>query len=78
MRDVWTLHGIQSNCIAAIWRNDFGLELRVLHGGGRMSKKTSSTFGAKCQGFDLLSLILRGALDTLEALARGKAVVNPS
>jgi hypothetical protein len=23
---------MQSNCIAAIWRNDFGLELRVLHG----------------------------------------------
>jgi len=23
---------MQSNCTAAIWRNDFGLELRVLHG----------------------------------------------
>ena len=24
--------GWQSDCTAAIWRNDFGLELRVLHG----------------------------------------------
>src|SRR4030095_6136787 len=32
VRDVWTRHGIQSTCMAAIWRNDFGLELRVLHG----------------------------------------------
>jgi hypothetical protein len=27
VRDLWTLHGIQSNVTAAIWRNDFGLEL---------------------------------------------------
>ena len=32
VRDLWTLHWMQSNCTAAIWRNDFGLELRVLHG----------------------------------------------
>ena len=32
IRDVWTLRGITSNVTAAIWRNDFGLELRVLHG----------------------------------------------
>lgn len=32
IRDLWTLHWSQSNCTAAIWRNDFGLELRVLHG----------------------------------------------
>jgi hypothetical protein len=24
VRDLWTLHGIESNCTAAIWRNDFG------------------------------------------------------
>jgi hypothetical protein len=29
LRDVWKLNGIQSNVTAAIWRNDFGLELRV-------------------------------------------------
>jgi len=29
---VWTLRYIETNCTAAIWRNDFGLELRVLHG----------------------------------------------
>jgi hypothetical protein len=32
IRDLWTLHWSQSDCTAAIWRNDFGLELRVLHG----------------------------------------------
>ena len=32
IRDLWTLHWSQSNCTAAIWRNDFGLGLRVLHG----------------------------------------------
>jgi len=31
IRDLWTLHWAESNCTAAIWRNDFGLELRVLH-----------------------------------------------
>jgi len=30
--DLWTLHGIQSTATAAIWRNDFGLELRIDHG----------------------------------------------
>jgi hypothetical protein len=30
--DLWTLNFAQSTCTAAIWRNDFGLELRVLHG----------------------------------------------
>ena len=29
VRDLWTLRLIESNCTAAIWRNDFGLELRV-------------------------------------------------
>jgi pimeloyl-ACP methyl ester carboxylesterase len=32
VRDLWTLYWMQSDCTAAIWRNDFGLELRVLHG----------------------------------------------
>jgi len=32
VRDLWTLRWMESNCTAAIWRNDFGLELRVLHG----------------------------------------------
>ena len=32
IRDVWTLRYIETNCTAAIWRNDFGLELRVHHG----------------------------------------------
>ena len=29
IRDVWTLRYIETNCTAAIWQNDFGLELRV-------------------------------------------------
>jgi hypothetical protein len=29
VRDLWTLQGIMSTCTAAIYRNDFGLELRV-------------------------------------------------
>ena len=33
VRDLWTLRYIEVNCTAAIWRNDFGLELRVEHGG---------------------------------------------
>ena len=32
VRNVWTLRYIETDCTAAIWRNDFGLELRVLHG----------------------------------------------
>jgi hypothetical protein len=33
VRDVWTLRGVLSNVTAAIWRNDFGLELRVENNG---------------------------------------------
>jgi hypothetical protein len=33
IRDVWTRRYIETNCTAAIWRNDFGLELRVERGG---------------------------------------------
>ena len=29
VRDVWTLHGIQSTVTASIYRNTFGLELRI-------------------------------------------------
>jgi hypothetical protein len=32
VRDLWTLQGIMSTCTAAIWRNNFGLELRIEHG----------------------------------------------
>ena len=41
MRDAWTLHGIQSNCRAAIYRNDFGLELRVEHRGELVESRLS-------------------------------------
>ena len=41
VRDVWTLHGIQSKVTAAIWRNDFGLELRVEHGGEFVESRLS-------------------------------------
>lgn len=32
VRDLWTLQGVMSKVTAAIWRNDFGLGLRVEHG----------------------------------------------
>jgi hypothetical protein len=38
---VWTLRYIETNCTAAIWRNDFGLELRVLHGGELIDSRLS-------------------------------------
>lgn len=33
VRDVWTLRYVETNCTASIWRNDFGLELRVENNG---------------------------------------------
>ena len=41
---MWTLRGITSNVTAAIWRNDFGLELRVEHG-GELIESRPSRFG---------------------------------
>jgi hypothetical protein len=41
VRDVWTLRYIQTNCTAAIWRNEFGLELRVGHGGELIESRLS-------------------------------------
>ena len=41
VHDLWRLHGIQSNVTAAIWRNDFGLELRVEHGGELVESRLS-------------------------------------
>jgi hypothetical protein len=41
IRDVWTLRYIETNCTAAIWRNDFGLELRVEHGGELIESRLS-------------------------------------
>jgi hypothetical protein len=41
VRDLWILHGIQSTCTAAIWRNDFGLELRVEHSGELIESRLS-------------------------------------
>ena len=38
---MFTLHGLQSNCTAAIYRNDFGLELRVELGGELMHTQLS-------------------------------------
>ena len=29
IRDLWVLHGITSKCVAGLYRNDFGIELRV-------------------------------------------------
>jgi len=29
IRDLWVLHGIQSKCVAGLYRNDYGIELRI-------------------------------------------------
>jgi len=46
VRDLWTLRGITSNVTAAIWRNDFGLELRVLHS-DELLESSLSRYGIK-------------------------------
>jgi len=48
VRDLWTLHGIQSTVTAAIWRNDFGLELRVDHGGELVESRLSDSEKSRC------------------------------
>jgi hypothetical protein len=45
VRDLWTLHWMQSDCTAAIWRNDFGLELRVSSTGRRTVESRLSRYG---------------------------------
>ena len=44
VRDLWTLQGVQSNVTVVIWRNDFGLELRVEHG-GKLSESRLTRYG---------------------------------
>jgi hypothetical protein len=41
IRDLWTLNGVRSTCTAAIWRNDFGLELRVENNGDLVESRLS-------------------------------------
>ena len=41
VRNVWTLRYVETNCTASIWRNDFGLELRVEHGGELIESRLS-------------------------------------
>ena len=41
IRDLWTLRGITSIVTAAIWRNDFGLELRVEDNGELVESRLS-------------------------------------
>jgi hypothetical protein len=41
VRDVWTLRYVETNCTASIWRNDFGFELRVEHGGELVESRLS-------------------------------------
>ena len=38
---MWTLRYIETNCTASIWRNDFGPELRVEHGGELIESRLS-------------------------------------
>ena len=41
VRDLWTLHGIQSKVTAVIYRNHFGLELRIGLAGELMHSQLS-------------------------------------
>jgi hypothetical protein len=41
IRDLWTLHGIQDTCTAAVWETTFGVELRVEHGGQLIESRLS-------------------------------------
>jgi hypothetical protein len=41
VRDLWTLRYVETNCTASIWRNDFGLEVRVEHGGELIESRLS-------------------------------------
>jgi hypothetical protein len=50
VKDLWTLHWSESNCTAAIWRNDFGLEPRVLHGDELIESCLSIYGGAHDRG----------------------------
>jgi len=43
-RNASTLRYIDANCTAPIWRNDFGLELRIEHG-GELIESRSSRYG---------------------------------
>ena len=38
---MWTLRYVEMNCTAVIWRNDFGLELRVEHDGELIESRLS-------------------------------------
>ena len=38
---MWTLRYIETNCTARIFRNDFGLELRVEYGGDLIESRVS-------------------------------------
>lgn len=44
--DVWTLRYVETNCTARIFRNDFGLELRVEHA-GELIESRLSRYGIK-------------------------------
>ena len=44
VRDVWILHGIESNCIAGLYQTTFGVELRI-HQGNELIESRLSTYG---------------------------------
>jgi hypothetical protein len=41
VRTLWTLHGIQANCMASIYQTTFGMELRIEHGGQLIESRVS-------------------------------------
>jgi hypothetical protein len=44
VRDLWVLSGIQSKCVAGLYRNDFGIELRI-HFGNELLESRLSRYG---------------------------------
>ena len=41
VRDLWVLHGIESNCVAGLYQTTFGVELRIYHGNELIESRLS-------------------------------------
>src|SRR5262249_44619591 len=44
IRDVWVLHGIESNCVAGLYQTTFGIELRI-HQNNELIESRLSQYG---------------------------------
>ena len=57
VRDVWTLRYVETNCTAAIWRNNFRLELRVEHG-GKLIESRLLRYGDQTEAIERLQRVI--------------------